>query len=526
MDKQALGKTAQGVATPTIPPSSDGAVFLRVMAPLDASVSADSADWTGASLKVLVDRLAASSPRAAALGLSLDVWWGDCERRPGEYDFSRVARAVRCAARGGAADVACIMSFHGCGMNVGDTVRVPLPTWLPPLSNAGFYFVDAWGTADPECLSISADNLQVPVEGTPAPLWKTGLKMYSDFMQAFRDAMIEEGLLGSVIKEVHVGLGPCGELRYPGYILDRWKYPGVGAFQAYDKVFLEKAAAASVKIPPREAFSSAASIESPYSFAPENVAFFCEGWNCPPGQTFLKYYSRQLIDHGDNVLQAAVRVFAGTNVKLCAKLSGIHWLKKTASHAAELTAGYTHGYQPFLAMMQKLGVGLIFTCFEKTTELEAGCQEARSDPDKLLSEIREAADSCGMKTFDAENALECYDQAAFDRIITNANHYKAGVFTFLRLTPKLFDTPPASDSSAASSWRIFWLCFCYFLGLVVVSQMDPIVTIVYILLGTLAVIYWLYSRRSTPRREPSALETFSIFATTITDVCSKNSSRH
>lgn len=36
----------------------------------------------------------------------------------------------------------------------------------------------------------------------------------------------------NIISEIEVGLGPCGELRYPSYPAQYgWKYPGIGEFQ-------------------------------------------------------------------------------------------------------------------------------------------------------------------------------------------------------------------------------------------------------------------------------------------------------
>ena len=55
---------------------------------------------------------------------------------------------------------------------------------------------------------------------------------------------------GEVIHEVTVGLGPAGELRYPSYPEGdgRWRFPGVGEFQCFDRYMLadlrEKAEAA------------------------------------------------------------------------------------------------------------------------------------------------------------------------------------------------------------------------------------------------------------------------------------------
>ena len=40
-----------------------------------------------------------------------------------------------------------------------------------------------------------------------------------------------------IIQEIQVGMGPA-ELRYPSYPESNgtWKFPGIGAFQCYDKV--------------------------------------------------------------------------------------------------------------------------------------------------------------------------------------------------------------------------------------------------------------------------------------------------
>lgn len=41
-----------------------------------------------------------------------------------------------------------------------------------------------------------------------------------------------------LIKEIQVGMGPAGELRYPSYPEQNgtWRFPGIGAFQCFDKV--------------------------------------------------------------------------------------------------------------------------------------------------------------------------------------------------------------------------------------------------------------------------------------------------
>lgn len=43
------------------------------------------------------------------------------------------------------------------------------------------------------------------------------------------------------MQEIQVGMGPCGELRYPSYPESNgtWRFPGIGEFQCYDKVILK-----------------------------------------------------------------------------------------------------------------------------------------------------------------------------------------------------------------------------------------------------------------------------------------------
>lgn len=57
-------------------------------------------------------------------------------------------------------------------------------------------------------------------------------------MRSFRIELgefVEEG----VISVVEIGLGPCGELRYPSCpIKHGWRYPGVGEFQVLFFFFL------------------------------------------------------------------------------------------------------------------------------------------------------------------------------------------------------------------------------------------------------------------------------------------------
>ena len=76
------------------------------------------------------------------------------------------------------------------------------------------------------------------------------------------------------------------------------------------------------------------------------------------------------------------------------KISGIHWCYKTASHAAELTAGFnnsTHrdGYAPIAAMLKKWNATFNFTCVELRTKTQTKMYpEAMSDPEGLVWQVK------------------------------------------------------------------------------------------------------------------------------------------
>lgn len=64
----------------------------------------------------------------------------------------------------------------------------------------------------------------------PALGGRTALEAYTDLMVAFRDQFSQ--LLGTVVTDADIGLGPKGEFRYPSTPVDsRWNFPGIGEFQ-------------------------------------------------------------------------------------------------------------------------------------------------------------------------------------------------------------------------------------------------------------------------------------------------------
>ncbi|RXH83720.1 hypothetical protein DVH24_005973 [Malus domestica] len=97
-----------------------------------------------------------------------------------------------------------------------------------------------------------------------------------------RNASMLQRIMG-IKSEIEVGVGPCGELRYPYPERHGWKYPGIGEFQA--------------RVP-----DSAGS----YNSQPHETGFFRDGGDYDNyyGSFFLNWYSCVLIDHGDRVYES------------------------------------------------------------------------------------------------------------------------------------------------------------------------------------------------------------------------------
>ncbi|KAJ7531274.1 hypothetical protein O6H91_14G038500 [Diphasiastrum complanatum] len=377
-------------------------------------------------------------------GVMVDCWWGLVEgNAPQHYDWSGYRQLFE-VVREASLKLQVVMSFHQCGGNVGDDVNIPLPRWVLEIgeSNPDIFFTDQHGSCNPECLSWGVDKFRV-LKG------RTALEVYFDYMRSFRQEF-DEFFVDGTITEIEVGLGACGELRYPSYPeLQGWKYPGIGEFQCYDKYLLNELRSAAEARghpiwakPPDNAGS--------YKSMPQDTGFFRDGGDYDSfyGRFFLQWYSKVLIEHGDRLLTFANFAFEGT--KLAAKLSGIHWWYKTASHAAELAAGFYNpcnrdGYAAIAAMLAKHKTTLNFTCVElRTVSHEEKFPEALADPEGLVWQVLNAAWDADI-SIASENALPCYDRSGFNKILENAKPQKdpdgrhLSAFTYLRLNPTLME---------------------------------------------------------------------------------------
>ncbi|GAB2227458.1 hypothetical protein Droror1_Dr00009280 [Drosera rotundifolia] len=419
-----------------------GGVPVYVMMPLDSVTMGNTVNRRkamNASLQALKS--------AGVEGVMMDVWWGLVEReRPGEYNWGGYTELMEMARKVGL-KVQAVMSFHKCGGNVGDSVTIPLPKWVGEEmeKDQDLAYTDQWGRRNYEYVSLGCDTLPVLKGRTP-------VQCYSDFMRAFRDNF--KHLLGDTIVEIQTGMGPAGELRYPSYPEQNgtWKFPGIGAFQCFDKYMMSSLKATAESSGKPEWGHSGPTDAGHYNNWPEDTPFFRKeggGWNSSYGEFFLNWYSQMLLDHGERILTAAKSIFGDTGVKISVKVAGIHWHYGTRSHAPELTAGYYNtrfhdGYLPIAHMLGRHGAILNFTCIEMRDHEQP--QDALCAPEKLVKQVAMATQQAQVPLA-GENALPRYDESAHEQIL-RASALDVGrdagdkqqmcAFTYLRMSPNLF----------------------------------------------------------------------------------------
>ncbi|KAK6918378.1 Glycoside hydrolase, family 14 [Dillenia turbinata] len=315
-------------------------------------------------------------------GVMIDCWWGIVEANaPQEYNWSGYKKLL---------------------LLVWD-----LNLELQWSKNPDLYFTDREGRCNSECLSWGIDKERV-LRG------RTAVEVYFDHMRSFCiefDEFFEDG----IISEIEVGLGPCSELRYPSY-------PAKYGWSVIS-VLTEEPDESSRK--GHSFWGKGSDNIGTYNSPPHETLFFCDGgdYDSYYGKFFLNCYSQVLVDHGDRVLALAILAFEGTCI--AAKLSGIHWWYKTASYAAELTAGFYNpcngdGFAAIAAMLKKHETALNFTCVEVCTlDHYEYFLEALADPEGLVWQVLNAAGDVSVPV-KSENALPCHDRQGYNKILENA----------------------------------------------------------------------------------------------------------
>ena len=445
---------------------------LHVLMPLDTVLPVDHPELRNPGLKmpglknpeILKEELKSIKEgwreRQGADGVCIDVWWGIVQSQDlNGYNWKPYKEFFTLCREAGLF-VCPIMSFHECGGNVNDKGEIPLPKIVLDIANRNKnrpFYCDKKGNYNEEYLSLGADNEPI-FEG------KTPLDLYENFMNSF---VAEFSEFSDIITSVEIGLGPCGELRYPSYPLraKRWRFPGIGLFQCFDpymsrmmgKHFKKHFGYDSYLAVQNGIFAGMKEYwDKPLDtslFHPESKLYLQE-----PMMNFFKWYSDCLVEHGRQVLTRAIKAFSSMkDVKIVAKIAGIHWQYDQA-HAAEMTAGYfnsmTHEdlrnpstesksfmsamnssfYYKFALVCSELGVEYNYTCFELDRNNESN---AFSNPEQLFKQIFHSVRLANVR-LRGENALLMERREELERIIDKckvaAKHMTC--FSYLRYGEK------------------------------------------------------------------------------------------
>jgi len=425
--------------------STSPKVPVYVMMPLDTVrlVQRDGKDRPMIMRPELIESRLRQLSQAGVVGVMVDVWWGivECDT-PCEYDWSAYEQLVAMI-QGAGLKCQAVFSFHACGGNVGDTTAVTLPQWVLDAGkeNPDIFYRDRRGVCNTECLSLGCDNVPVLAGRTP-------VQAYRDFARSFIRTM--GPALGHTITEITVGLGPAGELRYPSYPEGdgRWRFPGVGEFQCYDRYMLDSLMENAQAAGHPEWGHAGPHDAGDYNSVPWETGFFNSdngSFASEYGRFFLQWYAERLRVHADLVLggiheimedervmrmepitsgdgSAHIYSFVEVPIELGAKIPGVHWWYNARSHAAELTAGYyntrdKNGYASICGILAKYRASLHFTCVEMR-DVEHP-PHGRCSPQSLLKQIRATCKAEGV-SLAGENALQRYDESSFRRIEESA----------------------------------------------------------------------------------------------------------
>uniref|UniRef100_A0A0D9YLT1 Beta-amylase n=1 Tax=Oryza glumipatula TaxID=40148 RepID=A0A0D9YLT1_9ORYZ len=348
-------------------------------------------------------------------GVIVDCWWGIVEAWiPHKYEWSGY-RDLFGIIKEFKLKVQVVLSFHGSGET--GSGGVSLPKWVMEIAqeNQDVFFTDREGRRNMECLSWGIDKERV-LRG------RTGIEAYFDFMRSFHMEfrnLTEEGLISAI----EIGLGVSGELKYPS-CPERmgWRYPGIGEFQCYDR-YMQKNLRQAALSRGHLFWARGPDNAGYYNSRPHETGFFCDGgdYDSYYGRFFLNWYSGILIDHVDQVLSLATLAFDG--VETVVKIPSIYWWYRTASHAAELTAGFYNptnrdGYSPVFRMLKKHSVILKFVCYGPEFTIQEN-NEAFADPEGLTWQVMNAAWDHGL-SISVESALPCLDGEMYSQILDTA----------------------------------------------------------------------------------------------------------
>lgn len=285
--------------------------------------------------------------------VSVDVWWGLVMQKGDVASWDYYDKVFAEVIKAGF-QIVPIMSFHRCGGGPHDDVNIAMPQWLS--------VVVSNGNKDPRDLLYQSETGKELADAIPPWVAEEVPTLY-DEMFKFIDRFLKQynkELLEKRFPEINISLGPTGELRYPSYSSeDSWMFPERGYYQCYS----ESASRSFLRWVrnPRNCCSWAGAYSDteirvpnghlPPFVGPRADSFVSERLHLKPGygQDFLVWYHQSLLDHGKQILKAAIRAVM-TNCQglpndnlpfVGMKIPGVHWQWRCTgvTRYSELTAG-------------------------------------------------------------------------------------------------------------------------------------------------------------------------------------------
>lgn len=383
-----------------------------VMAPLEKIT-----DWNAFKNKLIMLK------NSGVYGITTDVWWGDVESAgDNQFDWSYYKTYADVVRSSGLKWVP-IISTHQCGGNVGDSVNIPLPSWLWNKDAAdNMEFKDEAGNWDKEALS---------------PWWSGADKQYDELFDSFASNFSQ---YKDIIAKIYLSGGPAGELRYPSYnAAFGWSYPNRGSLECYSG-----AAKADFQNAMKTKYVTVAALNAAWGTSltsfdqisppTDGDNFFKNGYKSTYGKDFLTWYQGTLSKHLADIASEAHSHFDSIfNVRIGAKVSGVHWLMNspTMPHAAEYCAGY-YDYDTLLDQFKNSDIDLTFTCLEMD-DSNANTSPYYSAPKTLVKNVANLANAKGINHF-GENALSISNNnQAYQNVAEMLFNYNFSGFTLLRI---------------------------------------------------------------------------------------------
>lgn len=353
--------------------------------------------------------------------LTTDIWWGDVEGNgDNEFDWSYYKKYADTVRDSGLKWVP-ILSTHKCGENVGDPANIPLPSWLWSKDTAeNMQFKDESGNFNNESLS---------------PWWSGTTKQYDELYASFASNFSN---YKDIIVKIYLSGGAAGELRFPSY--NSKTYPKRGKLQCYSQ-----AAEKDFQNEMKHKYSTIALLNNAWGTTlpsfdeitppTDGDNFFINGYKSKYGEDFLTWYQGVLSRHLGSIAAKAHKNFDSVfNVRIGAKIAGIHWLMNspTMPHAAEYSAGY-YNYSTLLDQFKISDLDLTFTCLEMD-DSKINTNPYYSAPKSLVIEVATLASSKGIKHY-GENGLPiCNNNQSYQNLGEMLFNYKFSGFALLRLS--------------------------------------------------------------------------------------------